>query len=76
MLSIRNRIMAALLIIASSLLPGVYADCDLEDGELVVDIEDLCGDGGCDGHDDWDDDDDCHGCDDFDGFDFDFWWDD
>ena len=76
MLTIRNRVMAALLIIASSLLPGAYADCDWEGGELYIDLEGLCGGGDCDHHDDWDDHDDCDGCGDWDDFDFDFWWDD
>jgi hypothetical protein len=78
MLTIRNKIMAALLIIASCLLTGAYADCDFEGGELFIDFEGLCGGGGCGDHDDcddcddWDDHDDCDDCDDFD---FDFWWD-
>ena len=64
---IRNRILTALLIISSCLLPGAEIDCDCEDGELEVELDDFC------------DDDDCgHGCcgHSFDGFFFDFWWDD
>ncbi len=68
MSKLRGPIMGILLIIASCLLPGSDADCDMEDGEFSIDIEDFfcggCGGcGGCDHHDDCDD-----------GWFFDFEW--
>jgi len=63
---IRNRVLTALLVIASCLLPGAEIDCDCEDGEFEVEFDGFC-------------DDDCdHGCcgHSLDGFFFDFWWDD
>ena len=59
MSKLRGRIMVALLIVASCLLTGAEAECDMEDGEFNVDIEDFfsggCG-GGCGDHHDCDDD--------------------
>lgn len=64
---IRNRVLAALLIIASCLLPGAEVECDCEDGEFEFDFDGLCDDDDCD-----------RGCcgGSFDGFFFDFWYDD
>jgi hypothetical protein len=69
---LRTRIMAALLILASVMLPGSTAECDVEDGVLTIDLEDLgiiLGD--C--HSRGDCHDDCHGDCHGDGF-LDFWW--
>ena len=41
MLSLRHRIALALLILSCSLLPGVYMDCNLEDGELIVNLDEI-----------------------------------
>jgi hypothetical protein len=57
--TLRQRIMKTLMVLCCATLPGGFAECDFEDGELEIDFEGF--------HFDWDDDwDDCDDC----GWDF------